>query len=68
MKVSELVAKLQALPNQDAEVLVNVRTPTKVFGVAQVTPWDVCQSHGGATIEITLPKGMAISVRKTQKK
>lgn len=64
MKVNELIAQLQKLPNQDIEVLVDVRTSTQVYGLAQVTPWEVSPAYGGATIKITLPSGMYIAKRK----
>jgi hypothetical protein len=65
MLVSELIEKLQKLePNR--EVLINVRTWTTAFGSAQVTPWEVNQSYGGATIEITLPEGQYIGTRKAK--
>lgn len=64
MTVKELIAELQKLSNQDAEVLVNVRTHTQVYGQAQVSPWWVDHSYGGATIEVTLPEGMSIAKRK----
>jgi hypothetical protein len=64
MKVSELVTLLQKLPDQDVEVLVNVRVHTQAYGVAQVTPWDVDQAYGGATIEISLPENMHVVKRK----
>jgi len=64
MTVSELIEKLSNLPNQSETVLVNVHTETKAYGLAQVTPWEVCQSYSGAVIEITLPKGFSISQRK----
>jgi len=64
MTVSELIEKLSKLPNQDVEVLVNVRTMTQVYGRAQVTPWQVSQAYGGATIDITLPEGFSVSQRK----
>lgn len=63
MTVNELITELQALPNKDIPVLVNVKTETKVFGQAQVSPWEVSQSYGGATISITLPEGFSISKR-----
>ena len=64
MTVKELIAELQKLPNQDQEVLVNVKTTTQVYGRAQVTPWDVDQSYGGATITVTLPEGMYVGSRR----
>lgn len=64
MLVKELIEQLQKLPKQDIEVLVNVRTYTKVYGQTQVSPWQVDQSYNGATIEITLPEGFSISERK----
>lgn len=67
MKVSELIAKLQKLPDQEQEVLVNVKTYTRVFGVAQVTPWEVDQSYSGATITITLPEGMSVARKRRVK-
>jgi hypothetical protein len=68
MTVNELIQKLQKLPNQDIEVLINVKTYTQAFGVAQVTPFAVDQSYTGATISLTLPEGMSVSkrVRDTQ--
>jgi hypothetical protein len=65
MTVAELVQKLQQLPNQNKEVLVNVKTYTQVYGKAQVTPFDVDQSYNGATISICLPEGMVVSKRKS---
>jgi hypothetical protein len=64
MTVNELIKKLQALPNGESEVLVNVKVRTQVYGQAQVTPWDVDQSYNGATISVTLPEGYAIKKNK----
>ena len=66
MLVKELIAELKKLDNQYAEVLVNVRTYTQAYGLAQVSPWQVDQSYGGATIEVTLPEGMSISKRRAK--
>lgn len=63
MTVAELIARLQRLDKQDVEVLVNVRVHTRAFGVAQVTPWDVDHSYGGATVEISLPANMYVVTR-----
>lgn len=66
MTVSELIEKLQKLPDRNKEVSINVRTRTQAYGQAQVSPWDVDQSYNGATIEVTLPEGMYIGKRSTK--
>ena len=65
MTVRELIELLQKRPNQDGEVLVNVRTQTQRYGQAQVTPFEVSGAYSsGATIEISLPEGVYIGKRK----
>jgi hypothetical protein len=65
MTVLELIVELQKRPDQNGEVLVNVRVETSRYGLAQITPWAISGGYSaGAVLEVTLPEGMYIAKRK----
>lgn len=64
MTVGELKKHLADF-GDDTTVIVNVRVHSRVFGVAQPTPWQVDHKYQSCTIEVTLPDNMHVVTRKS---
>lgn len=62
MKISEVIQKLQSMPDHDVELIVAVKTATQRYPQAYVTPFQV--EPASTRIYISLPDGMYIGARK----